>query len=74
MPPPDEATAQRHGVRAVMVSVRPDGERLAQIAALIDAGELKVVIDSEFPLAEAAAAHRRSESRRARGKIILRVK
>ena len=73
MPPPDEATAARHRVRAAMAMVQPDGARLAEIGALIDAGELKLVIDSEFPLAEAAAAHRHSEARHARGKIILRV-
>jgi len=73
MPPPDEASAQRHGVRGVLVSVKPNGERLADIARLIDAGELRVVIDREFPLADAAAAQRRSEERHARGKIILRV-
>ena len=73
MPPPDPAAAQHHGVRAAMVAVRPHGERLAEIARLIDAGALKLVIDREYPLAEAAAAHRRSEERHARGKIILRV-
>jgi NADPH:quinone reductase-like Zn-dependent oxidoreductase len=73
MPPPDAAAAERHGVRTAMASVTPHGERLAQIARLIDAGELEVVIDSEFPLAQAADAHRRIEQRHARGKIILRL-
>jgi NADPH:quinone reductase-like Zn-dependent oxidoreductase len=73
MPPPDAAAAERHGVRAVMLAVMPHGERLAQIARLIDAGELEVVIDREFALAQAADAHRRIEQGHARGKIILRV-
>jgi NADPH:quinone reductase-like Zn-dependent oxidoreductase len=73
MPPPDEARARRHGVRAVPVRVQPHGERLADIARLIDAGELKVMIDRVLPLAYAAAAQRYSEERHARGKIILRV-
>jgi len=73
MPPPDAETARRHGVRAAMVSVQPDGERLAEIGRLIDADELTVVIDRDYPLSEAADAHRRSEERHARGKIILRV-
>jgi len=73
MPPPDPAVAERHGVRSAMVAVAPDGKRLAEIAALIDSGELEVVIDSEFPLAEAADAHRRIEQGHARGKIVLRV-
>jgi NADPH:quinone reductase-like Zn-dependent oxidoreductase len=73
MPPPDEARARKHGVKAAMVAVAPNGARLAQIGTLIDAGELKVVIDREFPLAETAAAHLRSQERHARGKIVLRV-
>ncbi len=73
MPPPDPAIAQSYGVRTAMVAVTPNGERLRQIAALIDAGELKVVIDREFALAEASAAHRYIEGRHARGKVILRV-
>jgi NADPH:quinone reductase-like Zn-dependent oxidoreductase len=73
MPPPDEARARKHGVTAAMVAVVPNGARLADIGALIDAGELKIVIDREFPLAETAAAHLRSQKRHARGKIVIRV-
>ena len=44
------------------------------IASLIDRvakGELKVVIDREFPLSEAAAAHAYIESRQAVGRVLL---
>jgi NADPH:quinone reductase len=37
----------------------------------VAAGELDVVIDRSFPLAEAAAAHEYAESRQAFGRIIL---
>jgi NADPH:quinone reductase-like Zn-dependent oxidoreductase len=57
-----------------MVMVVPNGGRLADIGALIDAGELQILIDSEFPLAEIAAAHLRSQQGHARGKIVLRVR
>ncbi len=73
MPPPDETQARAHGVRAAMIAVTPDGARLAEIGALIDAGKLQVLIDSEYPLADAAVAQVRSQGRHARGKIILRV-
>ena len=46
----------------------------AMIARLIDrvaAGDLTVVVDSTFPLAEAAAAHRHIESRQAFGRVVL---
>jgi NADPH:quinone reductase len=37
------------------------------------AGKLAVLVDREFPLAEAAAAHRYLEGRSTRGKLLLRV-
>ena len=40
---------------------------------LIAAGRCKPVVDSTFPLAEAAAAHRRMESSAHFGKIVLTV-
>jgi NADPH:quinone reductase-like Zn-dependent oxidoreductase len=73
MPPPDAAAAERHGVRTAMLAVTPHGERLAEIARLIDAGELEVRIDREFPLDQAVQAHRFIEQGHTRGKIILRV-
>lgn len=47
---------------------RPQIERLI---ARIAAGELTVVIDREFPLADAAGAHRHIESRAAFGRVVL---
>jgi len=73
MPPADPAEAAQHGRRAATAQVVPDGTRLREIAAMIDAGRLRVVIDSRYPLAQVAAAHARSESRQARGKIVLAV-
>jgi NADPH:quinone reductase-like Zn-dependent oxidoreductase len=74
MPPPDEERARQQGVKTAMVMVVPNGVRLADIGVLIDAGELKIVIDREFPLAEIAAAHLHSQQRHARGKIVIRVR
>jgi len=45
----------------------------AHVWPLIEAGKLAPVMDSEFPLAEAAAAHARMESSAHIGKIVLRV-
>jgi len=52
---------------------RSDGKQLAEIAKLVEAGAIKPTIDRVLPLAEAAEAHRLSETNRARGKIVLRV-
>ena len=55
------------------------GQRPARVRALIErllqrvaAGELRVVIDRVFPLAEASAAHTYIESRQAFGRVLLR--
>ncbi|WP_428927660.1 NAD(P)H-quinone oxidoreductase [Marinibacterium sp. SX1] len=45
----------------------------AHVWPLLDAGRLAPVMDSEFPLAEAAAAHARMESSGHIGKIVLNV-
>jgi len=47
---------------------------LDELSSLASDGRLKVAIDTVFPLEETAAAHERSESRRARGKIVIRVR
>jgi NADPH:quinone reductase len=43
----------------------------SKVLPLIGAGTVKPVIDSTFPLAEAAAAHERLESSQHIGKIVL---
>uniref|UniRef100_UPI00356B617F zinc-binding dehydrogenase n=1 Tax=Actibacterium sp. TaxID=1872125 RepID=UPI00356B617F len=40
---------------------------------LLDAGKIHPVIDSEYPLADAAAAHARMETSQHIGKIVLRI-
>jgi NADPH:quinone reductase-like Zn-dependent oxidoreductase len=72
----DEATAaeaRRRGIHAEFTLVEPDRLALTAIVELVEQGKLRVEIDSVFPLAEAAAAHRRGETNQASGKIILRV-
>jgi len=44
---------------------------LLRAAPFLFAGELKPVVDQTFPLADAAQAHRRLESRKSFGKIVL---
>jgi NADPH:quinone reductase-like Zn-dependent oxidoreductase len=65
--------AKALGVRAAFVASHPSGAQLAEIAKLIDSGELKPVIDRILPLSEARRAHELSQSGHTRGKIALRV-
>ena len=65
--------AREHQVRGEGVMVHPDSAQLAEIAALIDAGQVKPVITTVLPLAEAARAHELSQTGHTRGKIVLQV-
>jgi NADPH:quinone reductase-like Zn-dependent oxidoreductase len=52
-------------------TARMSREDLAELAKLMASGELRTVIDVQYPLTETAEALRYSESGRARGKILL---
>jgi NADPH:quinone reductase-like Zn-dependent oxidoreductase len=66
-------TARQHGVRGDGLLVHPDSAQLIQIAALIDAGDLKPAVTTVLPLAAAAQAHELSQTRHVRGKMVLKV-
>jgi NADPH:quinone reductase-like Zn-dependent oxidoreductase len=68
-----EGTPEKYGVRAKTLMTTSDGKELAQIAAIIDEKQIKPIVTTVLPLAEARKAHEMSESRHARGKIVLRV-
>ena len=72
--PPDTEKAREFGVRSAFVLSQPNGTELAEIAALIDSGNVKIVLDRILPLSEARRAHELSRNGHARGKIVLRVK
>jgi NADPH:quinone reductase-like Zn-dependent oxidoreductase len=60
-----------HGGRWLWV--RPDGEGLAELLALVAAGDLTVDIDRTLPLEQLAEAFRLSREGQAQGKIVIRV-
>jgi NADPH:quinone reductase-like Zn-dependent oxidoreductase len=72
--PPSVEKAKALVVRAAFVAGHPSGAQLAEIANLIDSGELKLTIDRILPLSEVRRAHELSKSGHTRGKIVLRVK
>jgi alcohol dehydrogenase len=47
---------------------------LARIAALIDAGSVRTVVDRVFPFAETNAAMDYVETGRAKGKVVIKIK
>ena len=66
-----EAAGDR--VRVTGILVEPDRAGLEALAALVDAGELRVHVERTFPLEEAAAAHEAGESGRTQGKLVLTI-
>ncbi len=71
--PPSEELARQRSVQAAFIFIQPNAEILEQLGGLVDAGQVRPVVGAEFALRDAAAAHRLSQSGRARGKIVLYV-
>ena len=61
------------GITVVGGQVHSDGPQMTELARLMDAGQLRVGIDSVFPLADAAKAHERAEQGHIQGKIVLEI-
>ncbi len=72
-PPPPAAVAKGHDVRFAWFVVEPNRDELIQIGALIDAGQLRPIIDTVFPLAQARQAYEQAAKGHTRGKMVLRV-
>ncbi|HXX28393.1 MAG TPA: NADP-dependent oxidoreductase [Terriglobales bacterium] len=72
-PPPSEEEAAKHGVRFAFFSAQPDASLLVAIAKLVDSGQIKPLVETVLPLAEARQAHELTQSGHTRGKIVLKV-
>ncbi|MEV7519904.1 NADP-dependent oxidoreductase [Streptomyces sp. NPDC091371] len=74
LPSPDDVPAAgAEGVHTGWTLVEPDFRGLVEIAALVEAGKLRPVIDTVLPLAQASKAHEIVEQGRTTGKIVLTV-
>jgi NADPH:quinone reductase-like Zn-dependent oxidoreductase len=63
--------AARLGITFLSGQVHSDGQQMAELGRLIDAGQVRVGIDSVFPLADAWKAHERAAQGHIQGKIVL---
>jgi len=70
---PDPAEFQKRGIRGAGISVHPDAADLAEIARLIDAGNIKPIVTQVLPLSNAIAAQEQAATHHTRGKVVLRV-
>ncbi len=71
--PPDENLCREYSVRGAMVGVDPNGAKLEEITALVEAGKIKTFVEKVFPLSQAKEALNLSKQGRTRGKIVLSV-
>ena len=60
-------------IEVTSILVRPEADQLLAIGELIEDGILNPILSYQFPLTEAPAAHKQSETRRTRGKIVLEM-
>jgi NADPH:quinone reductase-like Zn-dependent oxidoreductase len=67
------AATRRH-VRYAFLFMRADGEQLREIAALIDAGVIRPVVDRVFPFDATNEALAYVETGRAKGKVVVKVR
>lgn len=65
------AEAAKRGITVSTTQVRSNGAQLAEAGRLLGDGTIRVVVDSEFPLSQTAAAHERASKGSIQGKIVL---
>ncbi len=69
-----DGLADEAGVTFSQFFMSPNGDQLAEIACLIEAGVVEPIIDSEFPLDDVADAYKRARSGDANGKVIVSMR
>ena len=65
---PRQDLARESGVRARMIGVKPDGQRLAELGKMIDDGKLRPLVQDALPLEHAKKALELSRSRHIGGR------
>ena len=68
-----EEKASKYDVKGFSILVEPNRKELVEIASLVDAGEIKAVVDAVFPLSRAREAYEAGLKGHNRGKLVLRV-
>ncbi len=72
--PPPEGEAEKFSVRATFFVVTPMPEQLVHLAELVDAGRLRAVVSSTYPLAEGRRAFESGPTDPQPGKTVLVVR
>jgi NADPH:quinone reductase-like Zn-dependent oxidoreductase len=70
---PDEAAAQRTGIRAERIVMKRNSADLAELAQLVAKGAVRPRMDKTLSLSQAKEAQALSEEGKTEGKVILKV-
>jgi NADPH:quinone reductase-like Zn-dependent oxidoreductase len=70
---PDQAQLDKYGIRGSSIWSHPDGNELAEITKLIEAGKIKPAVGQVLPLNDAVKASQQAETHHTRGKIVLKI-
>jgi len=70
----DPEEVARLGITTSSTQVRSSGPQLEELGRLVEAGTLRVAVDSTYPLADARQAHERAARGHLQGKIVLTVR
>ena len=68
-----QAALDRQQATGELSANQPRQEWLQEMARLIDAGQVQVLVSRVYPLAQVADAHRDSQTPRGRGKLVLKI-
>lgn len=71
--PPPPAIPPERGLHGEMLMMQPNAAQLMEITKLLDAGEIRTVVERVLPLQEVRQAHELSQSGHTHGKIVLQV-
>jgi NADPH:quinone reductase-like Zn-dependent oxidoreductase len=69
--PPSVEALEKYNIRATMYGAHPDTAQLTEIAHLIDDGKVKPHINQVLQIDQVQEAHRLSQGRHVRGKLVL---
>ena len=65
--------ARANGARYRFLFMHPSGSELAELGAMVEAGQLAPVVDRVFPFAEIGEAFAYLETGRAKGKVVVEM-
>ncbi len=71
---PDRQLAQKFGVIAIGQATKNNTQHLSRLAELVDSGKIKVTVDKTFPLDQVKEAFSYFETKRPKGKVVLKIK